>query len=205
MPSEAEFEPGESPFHCKGTVWIGIRNFVEERVAGGVTAVNREVHDPEVEAYFEQMFMPSSWYDIFPILPVSKAIASVMGVAHAEYVKQSATFHAEQDMKGIYKLLGKLPSPLAVCRRFASMGKQMWDFIDIEIVREEERKVEACASGLPQVLAPWWLRASECYTNVVLKASGAKNGRVLWQRPQPAGSAHGITLVRVPSVTAWDE
>jgi hypothetical protein len=204
-PGEIRFAPGDSPFHGKGTVWVGIRGFVEARVDGGVDKVVEALEDPALGAFFSQMFVTNGWYDIMPIMRISQVIGEVMGVGQMEYVRQSATWHADQDLKGVYKLLGKLPSPIAVCRRFASMSSQMWNFVNIEIVREDACKVESYATGIPQVLAPWWLRAAECYTNVVLKASGAKNGRVLWQRPQPDGSAHGMTLVRVPAVTAWDE
>jgi len=186
-------------------VWAGIRGFVDARIDGGAEAVVNALGDPALGAYFTQMFVTTGWYDIMPMIPISQVIGQLMGTGQMEYVRQSATWHAERDLKGVYKLLGKLPSPVAVCRRFASMSTQMWNFVNIEIVREESNKVESYASGVPQVLAPWWLRAAECYTNVVLKASGAKNGRVLWQRPLPDGSAHGVPLVRVPAVTAWDD
>src|SRR5260221_5621605 len=100
------YAPGASPFHSKGTIWMGVRTCVEECVVGGVDAVAREL-DPPLRDFFTQMFVSPGWYDILPVTPVADAIGRVMNVGRMEYVRQRALWQAERDMRGVYRLLLK--------------------------------------------------------------------------------------------------
>jgi hypothetical protein len=150
------------------------------------------------------MFVAAGWYDILPIVEISRVIGSVMGLDQLEYVRRSAMWHAELDMKGVYKAFGKLPSPEAVCQRFASMHAQFYDFGKVEILETGKNEVKSRLTGMPAILAPWWQTAAEWYIYVILKAAGAKNGRLVFQPSQPVGFQAGVELVSVPSTTNWD-
>lgn len=177
--------------------------FVEEQVVGGVNAVTDKL-DPGLREFFSQMFVAAGWYDILPIVEISKVIGSVMGLEQLEYVRRSATYHAELDMKGVYKAFGKFPSPEAVCRRFVSMHAQFYDFGKVEILEIGNNEVKSRLTGMPAILAPWWQTAAEWYIFMILKAAGAKNGRIVFQPSQPGGFHAGLELVCVPSITVWD-
>jgi hypothetical protein len=198
------FAPGDSPFRAKGTVWLGIRLFVENHVEGGAQVVGQELGDPALREFFSQMFVAAGWYDILPIIEISKVIGSVMGLDQLEYVRRSATWHADLDMKGVYKSFGRLPSPEAVCLRFASMHAQFYDFGKVEILQVGKNQVRSQLSGMPGILAPWWQTAAEWYIYVILKAAGAKNGRLTFQPLQPNGVHAGVDLVTAPSITVWE-
>ena len=183
---------------------MGIRLFVENHVDGGADAVGKALADPGLREFFSQMFVAAGWYDILPIVEISQVIGSVMGLDRLEYVRRSAMWHAELDMKGVYKSFGKLPSPEAVCLRFASMHAQFYDFGKVEILEVGKNEVKSQLSGMPGVLAPWWQTAAEWYIYVILKAAGAKNGRLTFLPSRPGGSHAGVELITVPSVTLWD-
>lgn len=198
------FAPGESPFHAKGTVWLGIRKFVEAHVLGGVDSVNRELTDPHMREFFSQIFVAAGWYDILPIVTISKVIGSVMGLEQMEYVRRSAMWHAELDMKTVYKHLASFPTPEALCKRFASIHAQLYNFGKVDILEIDTNRVESVLTGMPAILAPWWQTAAEWYLYVLLDASGARNGRIMFQPGQRNGYQAGMELVTVPAVTVWD-
>lgn len=199
----SKFPAGESPFRTKGMLWLGVRAYLDAKVPGGADAIANEL-DPQARAFFTQMFVAPSWYDVFPILTIADVASRLLDIDKFEYVKRSAQYHAEQDMTGVYKALLATRSPLAVCKRFGSIHSQMYDFGKAQVVREEPNRVDALATGMPEPLAWWWRRASECYVMPVLRAAGAKNPRLVWQPQQPDGTRDGVKLVRIPSYTAWN-
>ncbi len=195
-------EVAESPFHAKGMLWMGIRAFMEAKIPGGVAAVSAEL-SPRIREFLTQMFLPTAFYDLMPILSIAQAAGTVLKVDKLEYVKRSAVWHAEQDMTGVYKAMLAMDSPIAVCRRFGSIHQQIYDFGKAQIVREDTNRVDSLATGIPEPLAWWWKRASEHYVCTVLRGAGAKSPRTVWQANQPDGSREGVPLVRIPSYSAW--
>jgi hypothetical protein len=196
------FAPGDSPFHAKGMLWMGMRAFMSAQVPGGVDAVCAELPKPLSE-FLTQMFLPTAYYDLMPVLPVVQAASAALRLDTLEYVKRSAVWHAEQDMNGVYRAMLLMDSPVAVCRRFGSIHSQIYDFGKAQMLREEANRVESLATGMPEPLAWWWKRASEHYVLTVLRAAGAKNPRMHWQPNQPDGARSGVPLVRLPSYTTW--
>lgn len=195
--------PGESPFHVRGNLWLGVREFVEARVEGGAKAVTRHL-DAKVADFFTQRFLPEGWYDVLPIVAVARAIAAAMGVSVADYQRVSAVWQAERDLSGAYAPVLKVDTPETVCRRFASIYALLYDFGRAEVVSIEGQSVRACAHGMPEPLADWWMRASEYYIDYVLFAAGARNPRLVWGAPEPDGERMGVKLLKIPSVTSWD-
>ena len=200
--SELEQGSDASVFCVKGTMWLGIRAYVEERVPGGLEQVNAEL-SPPLQAFFSQMFLATGWFDLFPMLGVTRAISIVRRQPHMEQARQLAVWHGEHDLKHIYKAILKQSTPLAVCKRFPIIFSQLYNFGRIELVREEEGAVAACAHGMPEQLAAWWMQATEGYLQPILQASGGRNVKLTWQPTQPDGERAGVPLVRVPSVTSW--
>lgn len=196
------FAPGASPFRAKGMVWLGIRDFVEARVPGGAQAVAHDLDEP-LREFWLQMFVPPSFYDILPIIPLASAVANAMGVDRLEYVRQTAIWQAERDMAGVYKALLKSDTPLAVCRRFPSIQQQIYDFGRPHLLSETENSVETACDGIPTPLAWWWKQASEHYLRPVLRAAGAPNPQLLWTDQKPDGRRDGVSLLRIYSRTTF--
>jgi hypothetical protein len=143
-------------------MWLGIRSFIQEQVTGGLEAVASRLTPPFRE-FLAQMFVPTAWYDLAPILVIAESAAAVLGVDKMDYVKRSAVSHAEQDMNGVYKAMLLTHSPAALCKPFGSIHSQLYDFGKVQQVREDPNRIESLASGMPEPLAWWWKRASECY------------------------------------------
>ena len=65
------FAPGTSPFHVKGTLWLGLRTYVQEHVDGGLDRLS-EYLEPSVRSFFSQFFLAAGWFDLFPVLHVTR-------------------------------------------------------------------------------------------------------------------------------------
>lgn len=193
---------GQSPFRLKGTIWLSARAYMDAYVPGGCRAVEERLSG-DVRAYFEQQFVPLSWYDALPVNPITAAAAAVQGVATMEFVRTQAAWKAGQDMSGIYKLLLKLSSPTAVWKRFGSIYSQFYDFGRLTFEEAGKDSVDSCVHGMPAELAEWWIPATEAYMTVILRAAGAKNVRTTWKPPEADGSLCGTRLVRIRVNTSW--
>lgn len=163
----------------------------------------RETLTPAHSEFFSQMFVPLAWYDVLPINASIEACASILNISPVEHTHRRSAWHAEQDMRGLYKAILKVSSPEAVCRRFASIYSQLYDFGHVKILETHPNSVDACAYGMPEVLAEWWMRASEAYMATVLSGAGAKQPKLIWKPLEPDGTLCGMPLVRVPSTTVW--
>ena len=193
---------GQSPFRLKGTIWLSARAYIDDQVHGGCRAVEQRL-PAHVRAYFEQLFVPLGWYDALPVKPITAAAAATLGVSTAEFIRTQAAWKAEQDMRGIYKLLLKLTSPTAVWKRFGSIYSQFYDFGRLTFDQAGKDSVDSCVHGMPAELAEWWMQATEAYMTVILQAAGAKNVKTTWKTPEADGVLCGVRLVRIRVNTAW--
>ena len=195
--------PSDASIFCvKGTMWLGIRGYVDLHVPGGLERINSEL-TPPLQTFFSQMFLASAWFDLFPIIAVTRALATARRQPHMAQARQLAVWHGEHDLKHVYKTMLKQSSPQAVCKRFTGLYSQLYNFGHVEIVRDEPNAVAACCHGMPEPLAAWWMQATEGYLQPILQASGGRNPKVSWKPVEPDGERAGMPLVRVPSVTSW--
>jgi hypothetical protein len=198
---DAPFAPGLSPFQVKGTLWMGFRGYADEHVVGGAAKLAESL-SPVCAEFFMQLFVAPGWYDIFPIVEISRAMAAQRGLTASEQSRQTGCWHGEQDLKGIYKTLLKQATPQAICRRYPSLYSQLYNFGRVEATVEDD-SVKSCVHGMPEAVADWWMPATEGYLQPILVAAGALRAKTTWRALIPDGESHGVRLVRVPSVTTW--
>jgi hypothetical protein len=196
------FAPGTSPFHAKGMLWLGIRDFIEEIVPGGVSALASSLDAPHA-AFVTQLFVGVGWYDLLPINAVATAAASLLRVDRMEYVRRTGVWQAKRDMAGVYKALLTSDAPATVCRRFASIYAQLYDFGKVQVVRDEPNRIETQLEGMPEPIAWWWKRGTECYIDQVLLGAGARSPKIAYSPFKPDGSRGGVQLIKMTSITTW--
>jgi hypothetical protein len=177
--------------------------FFTERVDGGMERLVREIRDPQLAAFLQQKFLPSSWYDVLPCAPLIRAEARVMGLSVAGYLRDRAAYQAEQDISGVYRLLLKLVSPSLVAARLPRLIAQIFDFgtTEVKVLAPSQREMRM--NGLPAVLYEWVSTAFVVYAETALKAAGARQCRATLRAPQPDGEAHGIELMAVVLDAEW--
>jgi hypothetical protein len=189
------FAPGSSPFRVKGTAFRGHLDFVARKVPGGVDdMLARMQARPGMRAFYEQTFLASSLYDVFPLAWGGVVGGAMMGMSYLDFVRLRTSEQARSDVGGVYRVLLALTSPNAVAQRLPKLLGQYFDFGATEIEVNEPGRVVAKRTGIPAAIVPWYEKVTEGYCDVVITRAGAKEVRVESQRAS-AGTAHGMPMM----------
>jgi hypothetical protein len=202
QPARKPFDVGKSPFSGKGLVYAGAREFYDEIIEGGSAAVSARL-DGALRAFTEQHFLASGWYDILPILAFSEAAARMAGLTHRELVKRNAAWMARRDLTGVYRLMVQIASPQTVAMRLGRLSMRYFDFGTVESEATRDGVVESRRSGIPEIMARWFVWAAEGFIPVAMQTAGAKDVRVSCDPPRPEGTAHGVPTVHLRFAIAW--
>lgn len=158
---------------------------------------------PAHSAFLSQIFIASGHYDILPVAELAAVAATLAGTTAEEYVKTSGKVAAEAWMQGIHKSILQQTSPVDVCKRFASMMRQLYNFGRPELVRITHDCVEAVTGDIPEPIVWWWMTSSMGYVEVVVRAAGGKDGGIRFREPQLESVRDGVRMMKVPNTTYW--
>jgi hypothetical protein len=195
---------GESPFRVKGVLYLGTASYFATKVKGGMEALLHQIEDERLRAFISQRFLAASFYDVLPVHPLIHAEARACNLPLAAYLRQRSEYQAEQDMAGVYRVLLKLASPEAVMARFPRLATQWLNFAKAEMTDKSEGGLRGFTlSGMPAILASWYMNGLAVYAQTAVKLAGAKNCQVTMLAPEPEGQAHGVDVVRVRFQVQW--
>jgi hypothetical protein len=197
------FRPGEGPFRVKGVAYRGHLEYVSKHVPGGVEEMMRGFRDPALAEFFAQKFLPSSFYDIIPLIVAGYVCARQSRKTFSEFIRIRSRYQAERDVGGIYRLLIKLISPMHVIERLSALQAQYLDFALGSVELVGERHILLQRPQLPAMLAGWTATVIETYVDVLLTRSGAKD---VLARPRPLvpdGQVHGVAAVKWQCDIHW--
>ncbi len=197
------FRPGQSPFRIKGVAYRGHLDYVAEHLPGGVAEMLRGFKDPELVRFFEQKFLPSSFYDILPLVVAGYVCARQARKGFSEFVRIRSRYQAERDIGGIYRLLIKLVSPMHVVERLAALQAQYVDFAAASVEVLEPKRVVLVRPRLPLMLAGWMGTVLETYVDVLLTRAGGKNVLARSRPLEPDGELHGVAAVKWLCDVSW--
>lgn len=193
-----------SPFHAKGLVYQGARDYYDRHLPGGVSAVVGRL-EPQVARFFnDQPFVAGGWYDVMPIVAISAAAASVAGISQGNLVRQNAAWLAHRDVNGVYRALLRVASPAAVAARLPRASMQYFNFGSAEGELVERGLFESTRTGIPLGLAPWLCWAVEGFTPVALGYAGARNTTVESSPFVSDGDVIGFRTVSLSFRIRWD-
>jgi hypothetical protein len=180
----APFPPGDGPFKVKGNAYRGHLKFVEDEVPGGLAAQREALLaiDPERGEQwadcFEQPFLPSAWYDVYPLGVAGIACARVLGEDYLDFVYRRSCQQARLDIGGIYKFLLKFVSAKAIATRVPSLVSRYFDFASAVSSAPDQVHVEGISTGIPVALAPWWWTVVHAYITTVVEIAGKQSPTV---------------------------
>ena len=109
--ADVDFEPdwpfdiGGSPFRVKGNPYVGLFEHADRVLPGGRDAVLQQVERPDLLAFLSQPFMPSGWYDLYPLLGLAVAAGKLVGQSGAAFTRRRSAEQADEDIHGIYRFL----------------------------------------------------------------------------------------------------
>ncbi len=204
LPETTPFPPGESPFRVKGISYKSFLEHMEVRAPGGAAAVIAALPDPALRAFFGQRFLVGSWYDILPIAPLHATAAKLLGMSEEAFGRMQSRYQADKDINGIYRILLKLASPAGLLQRMPALTAQYQDFSRSSVEMVDKKSARAVYEGMPRMLLPWYLPATEAYTVRVLECAGAKRPRMTIHPPEPYATVRTVETIRLRIDIAWD-
>ena len=195
--------PGQSPFHVRGSSYLRMRDYIDQKLPGGIEAVLARLEGAELRQFARQVFLPVSWYDALPLLPLSDAIAAVEGRPYADSVRHRAVLAAESDLSGLYRVLLKVVSPELAIERLQRTLMRYFDFGRIDGMVTTRGRSEGRLSGFPAPLVRWFAPMVTGYAPEVLRAAGAIGARAHVAAPQRVGARLGIETVTLTLHFSW--
>lgn len=197
------FPVGEGPFHIKGVAYRGHLDYVEKYVRGGARACREGFQDPALQKFFEQQFLASSWYDVYPLIAAGNVCANIAGMEVDKFLRVRARYQAEKDIAGVYKIFARLASAEGVTTRLTRMSASYFDFGADEIRQLAPKHIEAVRKGVPTMVVPWSAPVVETYVDYALKINGAKDYKIEIRPPRRDGTAHGIETMTMGMEISW--
>ncbi len=177
------FPIGGSPFRVKGVLYLGTLGFFEQTVRGGSQALFDEIQNPELLAFIQQKFLPSSWYDALPALPLIDAEARAMRLGVKPYLLHRTRWQAQQDLSGVYRFVLRIASPEMVLNRLPRIAAQMLEFATARATEWVERKqAVVLIANIPVPFTEWLGTSFGIYIETALGLAGAKGALV---EPRP--------------------
>lgn len=197
---EAAFVPGEAPFRIKGNAYRGHIEFVAQHVPGGLKAHNEALTKlspslgPAWAEFFDQKFLPSVWYDCYPLAVAGLVCSQLTGEEFLTFVARRTAIQAQQDMGGIYRFLLKFVSAKQISLRVPGLLSRYFDFVesDSKVLGPNSLRVEV--AGAPLELWPWLSTVFLSYIGAVVEIAGRQAPHVELSLPTLAGESHGIDV-----------
>lgn len=197
------YKPGTSPFHVRGSTYVGMQKYVAESVPGGFGAVIAHIRDDDLRAFAQQVFLPVAWYDALPIPSIAEAIAEVERRPMADSVRDRGVIIARRDLGSLYKLMLKVVSPNLVMDRLQRASVRYFDFGHADVLPSRPGRSQARISGFPSPLTVWFIPMLEGYASVLLEAAGAGSPRVRFDPPEREGERMGVETVTLTLHISW--
>src|SRR5262245_41310514 len=185
------FRPGASPFHVRGSVYRGIQTYTKDHFPGGTADLLKLLPDTDLQNFIQQAFSPAGWYDALPIRPITEAMAVAEGHPYFESVRNRSSLLAQRDIKGVYKLLLRAVTPSLAAARLQRISLSYFNFGHAVVRSAGRNRSEGEQTGIPSVLAPWWMAMFDGYASVVLQMAGAHSPQVRFDPPVPQGVRMG--------------
>ena len=208
VPPNAESDPstrklGESPFHVKGNVYAGTKQFFAKKVDGGLDALYKAIDDPALAEFIQQKFVAVAWYDVLPAVPLIRAEARVLGLGTKRYLQLRTAYQAEQDLAGVYRMILKLASAELVALKMPRLFAQVFDFGTSDARVVAPGHVEGAVRDFPASLFDWFSVSLEVYTRAALKMTGAREAAVVARRVKSSAPPGGEPMASLQIDMRW--
>jgi len=197
--------PAVPPFRAKGLVFRGACDFYDCVVPGGTAAVIANVGrlNPGLVEFLGQSFVAGGWYDIFPIVLMSRAAALLGGLTHSRLVRDNAAWMARRDLHGVYKVVLQLATVEMVATRLPRLSMRYFDFGSSSGTMIGPKQMTSQRLGIPRSLGEWFTYCAEGFVPVALALAGAKDTRVRCAITPGATRRAGHELVDVTVDLSW--
>jgi hypothetical protein len=193
--------PGKSPFHIRGTGYLGHLDWVDSEFPGGRAAF-LALLSPPMRAFFAQTFLAISMFDFLPLASAGRVCARALGMNFVDFIEMRGRHQAQLDIGGVYRMLLKMTSPRLVAMKLPSVMSKYFDFGAVRIVSDEARCVRFEMESVPHILVDWFFG---CYTGYVEVVLGAAGGHIptLDIETAPAPDLKGFAACKLVGSVRW--
>ena len=174
---------GMGPFQIKGSIYQGLVGAARH---AGVEGPWLAPLEPSTRAFASQIFLSSGWYDAFPIMPLTGALAERVGISFEQVVRRGAKRRVTEDLETVYRIELKRTSPAELAPRLARGFDRYFAFGRAEITESSSHAARAKMFGVPEYVASWYRLSTATFFEVVLAMAGATNVEVGWKEDADA-------------------
>jgi hypothetical protein len=203
MLSTQTFTSRPALFQVKGIAYRGLLLSLQDRIEGTVERFLSELADEGLRKFFEQTFLASVWYDVYPLHRATPAATRAIGLTEAEGLRQLTRTNAERDVSGVYRTLLQVSSPEQLGARLQRLNSTLFDFGTINIQREAPRCIDCIASGVPIVIAEWYGCMLSEYVKQALRLTHILNPSCRVGVSPPTGQERGSPVARIQLEWTW--
>ncbi len=197
------FPAGRCPYRIKGVAYRGQLEHIEATLEGGFARVAEHFPDPGYRRFYEQSFLPSVLYDVFPLVVSSAIVAKLTDKSFEEVVETRARFQAGRDLVGIYKMMLRLAPSTILAKRVPRVLGQYFDFAELESRAVGPGHVQTRVWNIPVELEPWFRICLESYCLVVIETGGAKAVKASAPRVRIHDERDGVQLSELLLDVSW--
>ena len=196
-------EPGSSTFHIKGVAYRGVLRLVERKVAGGLATLDEELEDGAVSTFVRQAFLAASRYDILPMLPLTVAIARILGKSVEVVAEAQGVAQARYDARHVYRrpfedmTFDTLPAFLV---RFAT---QYYETGELTAEAAGPGHVVVHRRRLPAYVLPWLSAIQVAYVEELVRLKGGRSVAATPRAPVEAAARKGVAVVDLDTDLTW--
>ncbi|HSO00211.1 MAG TPA: hypothetical protein VLS89_18090, partial [Candidatus Nanopelagicales bacterium] len=194
--------PGTSGFHVKGVVYAGIKNRLAQEPALAAK-LRAEITDPALIKFYDQLFLTSGWYDVFPVVPLVAAQARALGVSFDTAAAEAARARVTEDLSTIYRAFIRAASPEQLAPRLVRGFSRYLDFGAAEVKTAAPGSIEIVTRDMPVFLLPWYMPVAGTFFRIALESVGARDVRVSWRAPEDSGERKDLALCLIQVSLAW--
>lgn len=196
------YNPGESPFHVRGSRYVNICEHVAATVPGGVQAMYAALPEGALRDFFGQSFAPQQFYDALPIRPLTELVAKLEGRSWEDSIRARAQDFARREIGLFRGLRMRVTTPERVVEQLERTALDNFNFGQTEIVEVGPGLSKVVFHEVPQPLGPWFLPTMAGYAGFLIEKAGGHQpqcgGRLI-----PKGRRDKIGLVDVCVTLSW--
>ncbi len=193
--------PGESPFHIRGTGYIGHLQWVDQHFPGGRLAF-LALLSPSMRTFFSQTFLAISMHDFLPLAAAGQVCARARGMKFAPFIEMRGRHQANLDIGGVYRVLLKLTSTKMIANKLPAIMAKYFDFGVVRALSSEPHSVKFEVTGIPTILLDWFAGCYAGYVQVVVPAAGGE-APTLTVEEVPTADCHGFPAANMIGTIRW--
>jgi hypothetical protein len=196
------YAPGESPFHVRGSTYLGICEHVKATLPGSMDAVTKAMPEGPHRTFITQAFAAEGWYDALTIRPLTEIIAKLEQRSWEDSLRARAQDHARRETGGFARVRMIATSPEKVVEKLQLGALERFDFGETEIIEAERGHSKVAFHEIPQPLGAWLIASLDGYAGVLITHAGGKQAK-LTSRLIPQGRRGNMGLVDVRVDLSW--